>query len=472
MKGSPWLDALPRQTAAGVQSALQALPKDAAAAGGELPVVLAAWSLADPEVAARLVAEWLGTADARGDLSPACPVVCQLTEWVAGRLPDPEPFLARILPGLARCVEREFDRYDAKGMGLPLWPSAAEAFFPAEFAPGRFTVDLAILLSNEAAAFCRLAEGHGDLDRATGDAEGEKRELDNWVLEDFWDKEISLFLRHDEGKESEPDASPCGFLPLAWEGLMDGMSESLRTRAAELDPAVWPARAWVLVFTLLLRTAHTSVIGRMRRQGLPAGASPAEAAAWTVLAAGADAARKPFLEHVPRAALWMDAHGRGIARGLVLAGAALAAVALVWGFSHREDRDGNAAADLERRARLACENGAHARAGVLYGQAARRGHRSYFRYRQAGEWMHLGQFAAAEAAYREVLESAPGTANARLNLALSIWRQGRREAALEIYRTFSEEPDAAAHPELTARARLAAELIARQIALDREGPEK
>lgn len=471
MKKPVWRDALAGKAAAGVESAVPSLPTDAAAAGADLPVVLAAWSVADPGVAARLVEEWLGTADAAGDLSPACPVVCQLAEWVAGRMPDPEPFRARILPGLARCVEREFGRYDAKGMGLPLWPSAAEAFFPAEFAPGRFTVDLAVLLSNEAAAFGRLAEGQGDLDRAMGDAEGEKRELDNWVREDFWDKETSLFLRHDEGEPSVPDVSPCGFLPLVWEEAMDVMSESLRTRAAELDPAVWPARAWVLVFALLLRTSHASVIGRMRRQGLPAGASPVEAAAWTVLAAGADAARKPFLEQVPPAARWVDAHGRGIARGLLVAGAALAVGALGWGFLHREDRAGTDA-DLERRARLACESGAHARAGVLYGQAARRGHGVYFRYRQAGEWMHLGQFAAAEAVYREILESAPGPSNVRLNLALSVWQQGRREEALEIYKAFSAEPDASAYPELAARARLAAELIERQISLDREGPEE
>lgn len=469
MEGRAWLSALPPKVAAGVESALAALPREASAAGEALPLVIAAWSGVDAGVAARLVEEWLATADAAGNLSPACPVVAQLAEGVAARLADPAPFRARLLPGLARCVARDFDRYDPQGLGLPIWPSAAEALFPGEYAPGRFTVDLAVLLSNEAAAFCRLAAGHADLDRATSDAEAAKRELDMWVLEDFWDAETSSFLRHDEGAESVPDLSPCGWFPLVWEETLAAMSETLRMRAAEMDPAGWPARTWVLVFALLLDTAHASVIGQMRRKGLPAGVSPVEAAAWAVLSAGADAARQAHLADVPRAVRWMDAHGRRIARSLLVAGAALVVGLLARGCLPREGRGLDA--DLERRARLACETGDHARAATLYGQAARRGHAFYFRYRQAGEWMHMERFAAAEAAYRDVLQRAPAPPNARLNLALAVLRQGRREEALALYRAFAADPGAAAHPELTARARLAAELLERQIALDQAGPE-
>ena len=46
------------------------------------------------------------------------------------------------------------------------------------------------------------------------------------------------------------------------------MSAGLRARAEDLDPAVWPARAWVLLFALLLRTPHNTVVARMRRAGL------------------------------------------------------------------------------------------------------------------------------------------------------------------------------------------------------------
>ena len=463
-----WVSAMSAGEAAGTEAALASLPKDAASAGAALPLAIAAWNLVDPALAARLLEEWLATADAVGDPSPACPVAAQLAEEVASRLPDPETFVTRLLPALAKNVVRNFDRYDPQGLGLPVWPSAEAALFPREYAPGRFTVDLAVLLSNEAAALGRLAKGHAELDRELGEAEATKRELDMWVLEEFWDPETSTFLRHDEGADSVPDRSPCGWFPLVWEESTAEMCEVLRMQAADVDPAAWPARAWVLTFALLLRTAHASAIGRMRRQGIPAGATPAEEAAWKVLSAGAEAARRTALADVPRAVRWMDVHGRGIARGALLAGAVLVVGLLAKGCFPREGS--GAETDLERRARLACEKGDHSRAATLYGQAARRGQGVYFLYRQAGEWMHLEQFAAAEAAYRDVLRRAPATPNARLNLALAVLRQGRREEALELYRAFSAESDAAAHPELTARAQLAAELLERQLALDREEP--
>lgn len=466
-RGRSWLDTLPGKPAREAAAALAALPTDAAAAGEALPLAIAAWTLADPGTAARLVEAWLETADAAGILSPACPVVCQLAERVADALPDPEPFTARILPRLARVVESEFDRYDAKGTGLPLWPSAAEALFPAEYAPGRFTVDLAVLLSNEAAAFGRLAAGHDELDRAIGMAEGEERELDSWLKDQFWDEEAAAFHRLDAGAESVPDLSPCGFFPLVWGARTEAMVEGLRPRAADWTAADWPVRARVLFLALLMRTPHNSAVARLRRFGLPPDAAPAEAAAWTVLAAGAEAARAAALQEISPAARWLDAQGRRIAAGLLAVAAAAAVALLGWGFFHRDRGSGGDAAELERRARQACADGRHDRAAALYGQAARRGRAAYYRYRQAGEWMHLEHFADAEAAYRALLAEAPDTPNARLNLALAVWRQGRSAEAQELYRTFAAEPDAAAHPELAARARLAAELIDRQLALDR-----
>jgi tetratricopeptide (TPR) repeat protein len=467
-KGKAGLDSLPGPAAREVAAALAALPTDAIAAGEALPLAIAAWTLTDPETAARLVEGWLAAADGEGNLSPACPVVCQLAERVADALPDPEPFVFRILPVLSRCLSREFDRYDAKGTGLPLWPSAEEALFPAEFAPGRFTVDLAVLLSNEASAFCRLAEGREGMARALDMAEGEQRELDSWLRDNFWDEEAAAFHRHDEGAGSGPDLTPCGFFPLVWEGRTEAMVEGLRPRAAEWQASAWPARARVLFFALLLRTPHNSVVARMRRFGVPAGAAPAEAAAWAVLSAFAEATRSASLQELSPVARWLDEHGRHIARGLLACGAGAVVALLGWGVFHRDHASEGNSAELERRARQACGEGKHDRAAALYGQAARRGHPVYFRYRQAGEWMHLENFAEAEAAYRALLEAEPDTPNARLNLALSVWRQGRLPEALALYRAFAEETGAPAHPELAARARLAAELIERQLALDRD----
>ena len=216
-RGRAWLDALPAKAAKEASAALAALPADAASAGGHVPLATAAWTLADPAVAATLLEEWLAQADENGNLEPACPVACQLAERVADAWSDSEARISRLLPVLAKVLAREFARHDAGGTGLPRWSSAAEALFPAEFAPGRFTVDLAILLSNEAAAFCRLAAGRAELDKASGDAEGEQRELDVWLSQTFWNEEVSAFDRLDEGAESRPDFSGCGFFPLVWE---------------------------------------------------------------------------------------------------------------------------------------------------------------------------------------------------------------------------------------------------------------
>ena len=458
------MDSLPGKRAKDVQAALSILPRDAASAGNEVPLVLVAWSVADPEVAARLLEEWLATADAEGNVSPACPLICQLAERVADAQPDPERFLLRILPGLARCVVREVDRYDARGTGLPLWPSAAEAWVPTEFAPNRFTVDLAVLLSNEVSTFCDLAEGREEFNRALDQAESEQRELDEWLKRNFWNEETTLFYRYDEGQESVPDLSPCGFFPLVWGGRTVEMVEGLRPRTAEWKASAWSARARVLFFWLLLRTPHHSVVAQMRRTGIPAGASPVEAAAWTVLSASADSL---FAKPSSAPVRWLDAHVRGLARAVKTGGVLVVVGLMGWGFFHRESLNGTDFSQMERRARLACAEGKHDRAAALYGQAARRGQDAYFRYRQANEWMHLEQFADAERAYRALLAREPHAPNVRLNLALSIWRQGRLEEALGWYRVFVDAEDAESLPELVDRAKLAIDLISRQLELDR-----
>lgn len=446
----------------------ETLPRDLAAAGDDVPLAIAAWTLADPERAANLLAAWLATADASGMPTPACPVVCQLAERVAAAWPDSAEWVARRLPALAKCLEAEFERYDPDGTGLPVWPSAAEALFPADYAPGRVTADLAVLLSNEASAFDRLAGDRPELERTLDDAEGEQRELDSWLKENFWNPEASAFDRRDADGAAAPDRSPGGFLPLIWGARTEEMAAGLRSRAEELEPARWPARAWALFFALLLNTPHGTVLARMRRAGLPAGASPATQAAWDVLTQEADAARAAYLAAIPPAARWLDAHGRACARGAAIAGAGLLAVLLIRGFVQREQSGAEPAGELERRARLACADGHHARAAALYAKAGRRGAADYYGYRQAGEWMHLEQYAEAEAAYRGILARAPETPNARLNLALAVLRQGRRAEARELYRAFADDPAAAATPELQTRARLAAELLDQQRALDGE----
>jgi len=461
-----WLDALPRKRGREAEAALAALPVEMALAGESLPLVIAAWVYVDPEQAARLLEDWLATADAEGNLSPPCIGICQMAGRVADALPDPDPFLSRILPGLAKCIERELDFYDLKGTGLPLWPSAEESLFPSEFAPGRFTVDLAVLLSNEASVFCRLAEGVPAWEKAVDQAEGEQRDLDGWLQDNFWNEEEGVFYRYEEGGGSLPDFSPCGFFPLVWRGRTPEMTEGVRPRTRAWDPVAWPSRAWIFFFALLLRTPHHSVMAQMRASGLPEGASDMDAAVWTVLAAESERLQTRIRGEIPSTVRWLDTHGRELVRGVLIFGMVLFIGLLGWWVFHRESVRPDERVDLARRAQQASEEGHHDRASVLYGQAAQRGRETYFLYRQAGEWMRMGEAVAAERAYRDLLVREPEAPNVQLNLALSVWQQGRHEEALTLVRAFAAEHTA--YPELVARARLAIQLMEQQMDLDRE----
>jgi tetratricopeptide (TPR) repeat protein len=204
----------------------------------------------------------------------------------------------------------------------------------------------------------------------------------------------------------------------------------------------------------------------MRDTGLPDGASELERAVWTVLAAESERSQATFQSKLSFMVRWVDAHGRVLIRGAFIVGLLLLLGLLGWGVFHREEMRTDDIVVLERRARQASADGQHARAAALYGQAARRGREIYFRYRQAGEWMRMGQAAEAEAAYRQILMREPDAPNVRLNLALAVWQQGRREEAISLYRAFAAEQES--YPELAARARLAVRLMERQVALDGE----
>ena len=263
--GRAWLESLPVSAATEVAPALAALPRVCGAAGDDLPVVIAAWTLAEPTVAAQLLEDWLATADAVGMLNPPSPVAARLAEHIAEALPDAdaEAFMARILPQLAKYLDPLFERYDLRGTGLPFWPSAEEAWFPAEFAQGRFTVDLAVLLANEAASFIRLAAGSSDPEmmRVADIAEGERRELADWLQTSFWDEESSAFDRVEANGEVQPDLL-CAGCSADRDGH-GGNGCRLRARLPAML-AINGRRGRSVCFAMLMRTPHHSVVARMR----------------------------------------------------------------------------------------------------------------------------------------------------------------------------------------------------------------
>jgi tetratricopeptide repeat protein len=321
------------------------------------------------------------------------------------------------------------------------------------------------LLSNESDTFCWLAEGHPEVDAVANDAEGEQRDLDGWLQEQFWNEEEGQFYRYEEGGESVPDRSLCGMVPLVWRSRTAEVTEAIRPRTNEWKRTDWTPRSWILFFALLLHTSHHGVLAQMRAAGLPDGASELEEAVWAILRADSERRQLQLRGEVSPAVCWMDTHRRHLRQSLVALGVVLLIGWLGWQIFHREHAGETGRMDLERRARQACEDGQHGRAAALYGQAVPQGPALYFRYRQAGEWMHLEEFEEAEKGYRTILAEAPDTPNAQINLALAVWRQGRHEEALELYRAVATQHGA--YPELAARAQLAVDLIERQQSLDR-----
>ena len=460
-----WLRALSAADVRDVAAARAHLPTTAAAAGDALPAVVMAWLLLDPPQAMRLVEEWLASQDDAGCLRPAVPVVCLWVERIAAAWPPAVEWVPTLLPQLARCLKEAFACFDPRNTGLPRWPDAASALLPATFTPNGFGVDLAVLLANETAAFLRLAKDRPDLDEACNLAEGEMRELDGWLKDNFWDEEADAFLSLDEGNHVQRDLSPRGFFPLAWRSATEEMNAGLRGRAPVVLRQTWTPRAWLLLFVLLLPTPHGSIVAQMRRHRLPAGATPAEQAAWTVLTLGTAAARARYQQDIPRSAHWLDAHARQLWRALACGGLAALLLLLGWGYRQRH-RAAATPAEWEQQARLACAEDRHEAAAALYARAAARGPATYFLYRQAGEWFHAARYAEAEAVCRDILRREPDSPNVRLNLALAVLQQGRREEALAMYRALADELAISASPELAARAQLAVELLSRQLALD------
>jgi tetratricopeptide (TPR) repeat protein len=73
-------------------------------------------------------------------------------------------------------------------------------------------------------------------------------------------------------------------------------------------------------------------------------------------------------------------------------------------------------------------------------------------------YLKMGDAASAERCYRNVLERDPRAMPARINLALALYRQGKREEATRHYRQFLED-HGNEYPQLAVRAQTAIELI-------------
>jgi len=330
--------------------------------------------------------------------SPSQPTAAE----IASRLPEDEaaPWREEIGKAARQAVEEEIARLDPKHYGYPVWPRAEDALFPA--APGgkEGTCELAAFLVREAKALRELGA-------PSSVADDEEMALREMLSSRLWDEEFLLFATPDG---DAADDTPGGYFPV----LVGGWEESVRDASAERAGEVFSSPFWTaegcVVFAVLAGE------GRL-----------AEAMAGTLRVRG-----KPWRE------AWEMVAGRGrkrrkAAARLVFAGAVLAA-ALAGGAVFAALRGGKTAASGEAAARELCRKGDHAAAAALYAASGD----AYGAFRAAGEWLHAGEPAKAEALYRELLASGEGGDAVRMNLALALSSAGKNDEAEALYREIEE----------------------------------
>ncbi|MBR6022438.1 MAG: tetratricopeptide repeat protein [Kiritimatiellae bacterium] len=377
------------------------------------------------------------------------PVPLALASFVASRLPADEAtaFLARQMPVWPMLLESLARRFDPDATGFVRWPVPADDLFPELAHPGTIAPDAAILLSNEARLYLDATTANPDLRPASDIAQAILQDTDSTLLESLWDAENQCLLCTTPDGGVATDATARGLFPLLWRSLPRADGDAISAASASAFPTGGTPAAWILLVAFLSSSPYRRVFADCCRQALPPHATPAETEAFSSLLAALAPTRK-----APQPLSWMAAHPllAAVAGILLLLGIGGAATV-----SFRAPAP--TAASLEQCARDAAARGDPATAATLYSRAAGLSPTDAPRlaFAAANALFRAADYPAAEAAYRAILEAAPDTPSAALNLALSLLRQNRRDEALALYRKIAASP----HSDAASRAALAADFL-------------
>lgn len=411
-------------------------------------------------------------------------------------------FLRNAVPRLATVLGRQLDHFTSPASGAPCWRHAAESLTPEIHDEGLATPDAGAILLSELDALAELAAPYPDFAGIVNPLLARRPALEETVRAYFWDSETSSFRgRYSDGRAIRR-TTVAGVMTMLSSAAEPGHVESLarsiapggplrlprgiaswaRWESDETQPAVAPL-VQILVLRALRRQGLDAAadtlardlsagIARLHAQNaaLPAmlagsrddGDLPFETAALTIhLAFGDVLAARAARRRVSPVMGWLDRQRNGLAAAAILA-ALGAAVLLSWpslsGFG------GNAAPDIRvGEARLLYDAGDYHAAiqayELLRNSPVRDAQQIDFKLGNA--WFHLGGYAQAEAAYRVALDRNPDQPRAWMNLALSLFKQGRFAPARELYSefvaTFGD-----LYPELADRARTAMALCEQQ----------
>lgn len=464
----------------------------------------AAWSLIDPEVAEDVLKSALACQLPDGSIPAACapdaggpgpcpawPLFAQATAWVWARRPE-AALLDYALPRLHRYLVWALGYYDAEQNGTPCWQNRRESIEPDSFEPRLASADLTALLIREIESFvdlCGASVPPYPADRSALSAHRERlaARLENF----FWDPAESMFAdRYLDGRRRATRVAP-PTLPLLVSGLpsygREALLKSIRDASRPSGDALASSAAAmtrILLLEAMRRNAESDQLTPFARGEFEAAAkrlrgrsgdttvsgaepvSPGEApallwpaapaAAWIVFSAAASG--RAGTGRLPGSIEWLDRHRSLVLRSAIaLAASAVLAVGLAVLVRQSMPRPSiQALAGLAQRHYV---EGDYERAIEIYRDLlpGTRG-ASMVELFLGNAYLKKGEFVSAEKCYVNVLGKDPSSPPARLNLALALYRQGRKREAAEQYTQFVERYGNQ-HPDLALRAQTALKLI-------------
>ena len=483
-----------------------------------LPLV-AAWRLLDRSIARELVKSALSSQNADGsfhrivsadgqtrDSTPCWPLLAQSVEMASAETDDPE-FLEYAMPRLKRYLNWAIEYYRISKDEMVCWPSEQESFIPEVFDQNLASGDIAAFLICEFDAFfnlCNKAPTHtADGDDLMAHAEALKTGLVGFL----WSKESGNFRSRYLGGHPIERVTLSSILPLFWPKLPPIYRDELLRQvisarhfrsglgvplwmAWESDPTPPPveSRHQNLILLSLIRASARAelqlvssdwiqALSEQFRQtgGLRGNLRPQDpsestesslicpldinSCILTILAIGAKEQYRSMGGTASPILKWIDNYRTSILTTVVAALVA-ALFSIVVFYLHKKTMNMTYLQTLAGLAKQHCAEGNYEQAIQIYRHLQEgSGNAASVDIMLANALFKNGEWIEAESLYRQASEKSEIKDPAiHLNLALTLFRQGKFRESRREYASFIEKYGEV-YPELTLRARKAIELI-------------
>lgn len=477
-----------------------------------LYALVRAWREADEKVAVRLVRTVLASLPASGalpaELHPdsgaqtghtTWPLLVSCV-WSLRKASGASKLVEEALPALRGYLQWALDYFDPQGQGAPAWKKAEESPTPETFDADLFSAGLAGMLLRETDLFFELLDQHPDLALDTAEISLARERIEDHLLSELWDEEAGIFRDRYRSGKTVTRITVSGVLPLLWPGLEAKARAALLRHLQEKGTlhrrtgwAAW--QAWEDDPTPApVRCDHQLLLlDRVREVSLPTAVQIGVRVAETLehcLSEGRpfpaqlnqtspddDTASPPHAE-IDGACLYLLCksplllkHPQSVSKVAtrldenrnLLAVACLGALLLLMGvLALREWRGGAMDSEAAAAAFGLTEQLINSRQfdQALKGLQEMEGRVSQksLDFYTGMIRFHQGDFAAAEHHFRAAADADGREAEAMMNLALSVFRQGKLDDALNLYEQIIQQFDQR-NPQFAQMARAAMNVI-------------